>query len=243
MEIPILYEDNDVLVLNKPAGISVHKDGFNDQEFTIADWVVEKYPALIQVGEPLILKNGTKINKPGIVHRLDKDTTGVLLIAKNQATYNLLKKQFQDHSIEKTYWLLVYGNFSPDKEQGTIDLPIGRSRKDPRRRLAGLGASSVLREALTHYKVTTSFPGYSLVEAHPKTGRTHQLRVHFKAIGHPLVCDSLYAPGLPCLPGLARQALHAAKLEFDLPSGGRKTVDAPLPEDLKIALDNLKTMC
>ena len=245
MNIPILYEDSDILVLNKPAGISVHKDGYNMEEFTIADWVAAKYPALKEVGEPLLMKNGTQIEKPGIVHRLDKDTSGILLVAKNEKTFQYLKLQFKDHLIQKTYLLIVYDNFSADKEQGTIDLPIGRSKKDSRKRLAGRGASSVLREAVTHYKVIQNFPGYSYVEAHPKTGRTHQIRVHFKAIGHPLVCDSLYAAGKPCLPGLSRQALHAVEIACELPGKGRVSFVAPLPDDLKKALaglEKLKTM-
>jgi len=240
MNIPILYEDSDLLVLNKPAGISVHKDGYNGEEETIADWVAKKYPELKEVGEPMMAQNGTLIHKPGIVHRLDKDTSGALLVAKNQPTYYSLKKQFKEHMIDKVYRLITYGNFSSDKEQGTINLPIGRSRKDSRRRLAGPGASSVIREALTHYKVLESFPGYSYIEAHPKTGRTHQLRVHFKAIGHALVCDSLYAHGEVCLPGLERQALHAYSLAFVRPNGERLKVEAPLPTDLQIAIASLK---
>lgn len=239
-DISILYEGENLLAINKPAGISVHKDGYNIEEYTIADWVLEHYPATKEVGEPLVAPNGAVVEKPGIVHRLDKDTSGVLLVAKNQKTFQFLKQQFKDHSINKTYLLIVYDNFSADKVQGTIDLPIGRSKKDSRKRLAGRGASSILRAAITHYKVLESFPGYSYVEAHPKTGRTHQLRVHFKAIGHPLVCDPLYAAGKPCLPGLDRQALHAARLEFALPTGGRKEVSAPLPADLAGALRALE---
>ncbi|MCX6713149.1 MAG: RluA family pseudouridine synthase [Candidatus Vogelbacteria bacterium] len=241
MDIPILYEDENILALNKPAGVAVHKDGYNSEEETVADWVLAKYPALVEVGEPMTAQNGTVIAKPGIVHRLDKDTSGVLLVAKNQSTYLALKKQFQEHSIKKIYRLLVYGSFSADKMEGTIDLSIGRSRKDSRRRLAGKGASSVLREAVTNYRVLENFAEHAYAEARPETGRTHQIRVHFKAINHPIVCDSLYAPQMTCLPGLERQALHAMSIEFSL-LGKSIRLEASLPTDFQTALASLKTL-
>jgi 23S rRNA pseudouridine1911/1915/1917 synthase len=241
MDIAILYEDEHLLAINKPAGLGVHKDGVSSGEWTVADWVAEIYPALKEVGEPFTAANGMPIEKPGIVHRLDKDTSGVLLIAKDQPTYLFLKRQFSKHTIVKTYLALVYGNFSADKQQGTISLPIGRSRKDPRKRLAMRAAGGVVREALTHYQVLGSFPGFSYIEAHPKTGRTHQIRVHFKAINHPIVCDPLYAEGQPCLPGLSRQALHAFAIEFTL-SGRSLRIEAPVPADFQGALATLETM-
>lgn len=243
INIPILYEDSDLLVLNKPAGISVHRDGRNE-EYTIADWLVEKYPAIKNVGEPMIGQNGEEIAKPGIVHRLDKDTSGVLLVAKNQPTFLFLKDQFQNHSIKKTYRLLVNGEFKQEEgTEATIDLPIGRSKKDPRMRVARLKSPGKLREAVTDYKILKKFPGFTYLEAYPKTGRTHQIRVHFKAISHPVACDGLYAPGLPCLPGLNRQALHAYRLDFNQPNGESLIIEAPLPADFEVALESLKSLC
>jgi len=241
-DISILYEDSDILAVNKPAGLGVHRDGFSTEP-ALTDWLLTKYPDIKDVGEPMMTQKGEKIDKPGIVHRLDKDTSGVLLVAKNQPAYLALKKQFQEHLIKKTYRLIVYGNIisADGAKEGKIDLAIGRTRQDPQQRLAGFGATGELREALTYYQVLKNYSGFAYVEAHPQTGRTHQLRVHFKAINHPIVCDALYAPKQPCLPGLARQALHAFKLDFTLPSGGAKSLEAPLPEDFKEALGSLES--
>lgn len=240
-EIPIIFEDDSILVINKPAGLSVHSDGIS-QEKTLADWLVDKYPDIKTVGEPMINQKGETIIKPGIVHRLDKDTSGVLLVAKNQPTFLFLKEQFQKHTIKKTYRLLANGEFKQGVgEGGTIDLPIGRSKKDPRIRVARLKSPGKLREAITDYKILEKFKGFTYLEAYPRTGRTHQLRVHFKAISHPLICDNLYAPNLPCLPGLARQALHAYSLEFTHLNGKVMELISPLPEDFKKALENLHT--
>jgi 23S rRNA pseudouridine1911/1915/1917 synthase len=240
IDIPILYEDSDLLVLNKPANIAVHGDGRN-KDFTLADWLMEKYPAIKNIGEPMIGQNGEEIAKPGIVHRLDKDTSGVLVVAKNQPTYLFLKEQFQNHSTKKTYRLLVTGEFKQaEEEEATIALPIGRSKNDPRMRVARLKSPGKLREAVTDYKILKKFKNFTYIEAYPKTGRTHQIRVHFKAISHPVACDSLYAPNLPCLPGLSRQALHAYSLEFTASNGQTLKIEAPLPGDFKKALEALR---
>ena len=240
LNIPIIYEDKDFLVLNKPAGISVHKDGRNE-EFTVADWLLENRPETKEVGEPITLPNGDVIAKPGIVHRLDKDTSGVLLVAKNQPTFLLLKEQFQSHSIKKTYRLIVSGEFKQDEGfEATIDLPIGRSKNDPRKRVARLKSPGKLREAVTDYKILKKFKGFTYLEAYPQTGRTHQIRVHLKAISHPVACDSLYAPDLPRIQGLSRQALHAFSLEFTGSEGKRIKIEAPLPADFETALSGLE---
>ncbi len=246
MEIKILYEDENVLVLDKPAGLSVHGDG-RTTEKTLADWLIEKYPALAAVGEPLVGKDGQEIPKPGIVHRLDKDTTGVLLVAKNQPVYLSLKKQFKNHTIKKIYHLLVQGRFPHRamKETGTIDLPIGRSPHDSRKRLAGGQAAGLKREALTYYRPLENFPDFAYVEAHPLTGRTHQLRAHFSAIGHPVVSDTLYGFSSPRTIelGMARQALHAYSLTFKVLGGGEKTVVSPEPADFRATLDKIRSLC
>lgn len=242
VDIPILYEDDNLLVINKPAGLAVHGDGRSDDK-TLATWLVEKYPDLKLVGEPIFGPRGEEILKPGIVHRLDRETSGVLLVAKNQTTYFALKEQFQNHLIRKTYRVLVSGEFKREEgEEATIDLPIGRSKKDPRMRVARLKSPGKLREAITDYKILKKFKGFTYLEAYPKTGRTHQIRVHFKAISHPVVCDSLYTPNLPCLPGLNRQALHAFSLEFSY-QDRRLKIEAPLPPDFLTALESLKNLC
>jgi 23S rRNA pseudouridine1911/1915/1917 synthase len=239
MQIPIIYENDNFLVVNKPAGLAVHHDSFN-QDSVLTDWILEHYPECAEVGESMRLTNGELIARPGIVHRLDKDTSGLLLIAKNQVTYIYLKKLFQNHQIKKTYQALVYGHFKDEK--GVINLSIGRSKKDPRKRLAGRGASGVLREAVTEYKVLKNFSDFAYVEIYPKTGRTHQIRVHFKAISHPVVCDGLYAEGRSCPMEMKRQALHAGKIEFMDEQGKERMFEAPLPEDFRQTLEYIENL-
>lgn len=254
--INILYEDADVLVVNKPAGLMVHGDGKTaptpkgvgvptasvGKEYTLADWVVEQYPETKGVGEPLQIqetrsKKQETIDRPGIVHRLDRDTSGVLVIAKHQKAFDCLKQQFQDRLVEKQYQVICYGVFKKDAD--TIDRPIGRSASDFRKWSAQRGARGQLREAVTKYEVIKRGIEYTLVRALPQTGRTHQIRVHFKAINHPVVCDTLYAPKQPCALGIQRQALHAEKILFTAPSGERITAEAPLPEDFATAVATL----
>jgi 23S rRNA pseudouridine1911/1915/1917 synthase len=236
-DIQIIFEDDNILVINKPAGLLVHDDGHNTEP-TLIDWLLERYPNIAEVGEPMKLQDGTELKRPGIVHRLDKDTSGVLVVAKNQTTFEYLKTQFQDRLLNKKYLALVHGEFK--ELSGVVELPIGRSKRDPRLRVAHQKASGKLREALTEYQVLEQFGHMSLVEARPKTGRTHQIRVHLKAIQHPIVCDELYAPGWPCPEELGRQALHAAELEITLPGGEKKSFKAELPRDFQEALDKLR---
>jgi len=236
MNIPIIYEDENIVVVNKPSGLVVHPDG-KSSESTLVDWILERYPEIKDVGEPLILSSGKKILRPGIVHRLDKDTSGILLITKNQKTFKHLKKQFQEHTIKKIYKALVYGELK--KNKGIINEPIGRSGKDFRKRLSGEGARGEMRKAITEYQVIVKNKKYSFVEMYPKTGRTHQIRVHFKAIGHPVVCDSLYAPKRECPKELGRLALHAFSLEFMTPEKTMLRLEAPLPEDIQNMVNTL----
>lgn len=241
--IKIIAETENYLVINKPAGLAVHGDGFN-QELTLADWLLKKYPELAEVGESLKLPDGRLVPKPGLVHRLDKDTSGVMIIAKNQKTFLFFKEQFQSHQVKKTYRAILVGELKlAEDELAVINLPIGRSKKDPRRRVANAKAFGHLREAVTEYKLVENLPGFSYVEAYPKTGRTHQLRVHFKAINHPIVCDKLYLEKPFCPTSLARQALHALSLVINVPEGGQKTFEAPLPIDMGSALENLRGSC
>jgi len=234
--IPIIYEDDNFLAVNKPAGLMVHPDDRSDEP-TLADWILEEYPQLENVGEQLVLSSGRRIKRPGIVHRLDKETSGILLVAKNQKTFSFFKKQFQEHKIKKTYQALVYGELK--KNEGIIDKPIARSRKDFRLRSASKGIRGRQREAVTEYRVLVKNDQYSFVEVFPKTGRTHQIRVHFKAINHPIVCDTLYAPKQECIKELGRLALHASSVEFKTLEGATLRLEAPLAEDIRKVVSNL----
>lgn len=232
-EIEILYADENIVVINKPAGLVAHSDG-KREELTLTDWIEKKYPESKGVGEPLTLSNGDEIARSGIVHRIDRETSGVMLIAKNQATFLYLKKQFQDRQVGKIYHAFVYGEMKDD--EGVIDRPIGRSKKDFRQWSAQRGARGTMREAITHYKVIARNGGFSFVEVMPKTGRTHQIRVHFKAVNYPIVADSLYAPKKEKALGFERLALHAYSIEFKLPDGKKIKVVAPYPEDFENAI-------
>lgn len=242
MDVPILYEDDEVLAINKPAGLVVHDDGRTKEE-TLVDWVRAKYPKIVEahVGEPINLTNGGVIEKPGIVHRLDRETSGVLLIAKTQESFLNLKTQFQERTMEKTYRALIHGFFKEPK--GVIDKPIGRSTSDFRKWSAEYGARGERREAITEYSVLgqgeVDGVKLSYLQVFPKTGRTHQIRVHLKAVGHPILCDTHYAPRAPCPLGFKRFALHAFSIEFQVRDGARRRVEAALPEDFRRALAEL----
>lgn len=234
--IPILFEDENILVINKPSGISVHADGVNNR-YCLSDWIIEKYPELRNVGEAMFTENGTKVVRPGIVHRLDRQTSGVLLIAKNQKTFQFLKKQFQNRTIEKVYKALVYGN--PKNKEGEISISIGRSTQDPRKRAAKKGGK--VKNALTKYKIIKNYKNFSYLEVYPKTGRTHQIRVHLTSIGHPVLCDALYSK-FPCPSGLSRLALHAEKITFLSVQGEKKAIVAPLPKEFSDFLEKQESL-
>lgn len=235
-KITIVYESSDVVAINKPAGIVVHSDGKNPNK-TLTDWILEKYPESIDVGEPIEIGD-SKILRPGIVHRLDKDTSGVMLIAKTKEGFENLKQQFQNRTIQKNYHAFVYGNIKEDLT--IIDKPIGRSSKDIRKWSSLRDARGQMRDALTLVRVLGrgNFHGeiFTYIEAEPKTGRTHQIRVHLRAIEKPIVCDSLYAPNRDCLLGFNRLALHARQISFFDTSGERVTIEAEFPEDFDKAL-------
>lgn len=238
-KITVLHEDDGAVVINKPAGLVVHADG-KREEPTLTDWIEKNYPESKGVGEPLTLSNSDVIERSGIVHRIDRETSGVMLIAKNQPAFLHFKKQFQDRGISKIYHAFVYGEMKDD--DGIINRPIGRSRKNFRQWSAQRGARGAMREAVTHYKVIAKKEGFSFVEVIPKTGRTHQIRVHFKAINHPIVSDSLYAPKKEKALGFERLALHAYSIEFNSLDGKRIKIAAPYPEDFERAfrLMNIK---
>ena len=233
----VLFEDDTLLVIDKPAGLMVHTDGRSGDE-TLVDWILRERPALSGVGESMTLQNGTVIERPGIVHRLDRETSGVMVIAKTQESFFSLKEQFQEHTILKTYNAFVYGTLS--EKEGVVNRQIGRSSGNPRIWSAQRGARGTLRDAETAYTVLYEGNGASFVEASPKTGRTHQIRVHFKAIHNPVVCDKLYAPKQDCLFGFTRLALHARFLSVTTLAGEKRQFEAPLPPDFSHALLELR---
>lgn len=231
----ILLENSDILVINKPAGLVVHPDGKRD-EATLVDWIRETHADMAGVGEPLVMEYKGKqitIDRPGIVHRLDRETSGVMILAKTQTSYEYLKSQFQNHTIKKEYIAIVSGK----TERGIINEPIGRSARDIRKWTTGISARGMMRPAITRYTTEKVFEldgqTFSLVHLFPETGRTHQLRVHMKSIQRPIIGDGLYAPSTVGLLGFDRVALHAWKITFQDINGKECVVEAPLPKDFK----------
>jgi 23S rRNA pseudouridine1911/1915/1917 synthase len=217
-EIPleILYEDDDVIAVNKPAGLVVHA-GAGRSSGTLVNALLHHFARLSSVGGDL---------RPGIVHRLDKGTSGVLLVARTDAAHRSLAAQFSGRTVEKTYLALVHGQ--PRNERGAIDLPISR---DPVRRTRMTSRLAAGRHAHTEYQVLERYPKFTLLEVHIGTGRTHQIRVHLAALGHPVAGDPLY--GAAAQPDLDRPWLHALRIRFDSPStGDRVTIEAPVPREL-----------
>ncbi len=233
MEIPVLFENDEMLVINKPAGLIVHADGKTNKP-TLVDWILEKYPNIAGVGEKM-----GDIERPGIVHRLDEDTSGALIIAKTQEAFEHLKAQFQDRRTQKEYHAFVWGHFK--EPAGVVDEPIGRNANDFRRWHAGRGTRGETREAVTRWQAIEQFVDenneqFSFMHLFPKTGRTHQLRVHMKYLQRPIVADSLYGPSKPLALGFLRLALHARKISFFGLNNEEITVEAPYPADFENAL-------
>lgn len=234
--IRILSESPNYLAINKPAGLMVHSDGRTSEQ-TLADFILEKYPELSEVGEPMEI-DGKVIARPGIVHRLDKDTSGVIIVAKNREAFEHLKNQFKNKEVAKVYHAFVIGNIKEDR--GMIDSPIGKSRNDFRQWSASKNARGKIREALTYFNVLQrgrdNEQNICLLEVKPKTGRTHQIRVHMKSIQHPVVCDSLYIENPKPALGFERLALHARSISFTDLDGNFVNVEAPYPDDFQKAV-------
>jgi len=229
MPLPVIYEDAHVFAVDKPYGLAVHKVSPTDPQTTVADMLAAERPYLKDVGESPL--------RPGIVHRLDKETSGVMVIAKDQPTFEHLKNLFQTRQVAKEYLALVYGK--PKEPAGTIDAPLGKLGTKQTTHIHGR-TKLVVRDAITDYQVLRTYPDYTLVRVMPKTGRTHQIRVHLKHIGCPLAGDKLYAPKRALPPGLDRLFLHAWKLTVPLPGGTVLSLEAPLPGDLQKVLDMLE---
>ena len=222
MALSVVYEDQHVLVVDKPAGLTVHPaPGHPDR--TLANALIALIPELPRTG-------GSQ--RPGIVHRLDKETSGLMVVAKTNEAYASLTRQLKERRVHKAYLALVHGTVTP--AQGEISAPIGRHPKRRQRMAVVQGG----REALTRYRVLSHHPGYTLLEAYPETGRTHQVRVHFAHLGHPLVGDATYGKASALL---QRHFLHAARLGFFLPPDEQewREFQAPLPEELRAALEVL----
>lgn len=233
MDLPILYEDRDVVAVAKPAGLITHADG-RTEEVTAEDWFKERYPELKAFPQTVLTEGALLERCIGYVHRLDRDTSGVLVFAKNPEAYTFLRKAFHDREVKKTYLAFTYG--APKEKTGVIDFDIGRSRKDFRLRSAQPKAKGTMRSALTRYEVIGEVGESALMKMSPETGRTHQIRVHLKAIHHPIICDPLYAPKHASALGITRLGLHAFQIDLPLPSGGRKKITAPIPLDLAEAV-------
>lgn len=230
-KITILYEDDNIVAINKLHGLIVHPDGKHEEE-SVVDWIKTNYPEVVGVGKNMTLKDGTVIERPGIVHRIDRDTSGVLLIVKNNETYDYLRDKFKEREMTKVYRAFVIGKMR-DK-RGIIERAIMRSKTNFRKRTAFKGRGNV-RTAITQYRALVEAPGVSYLELRPKTGRTHQLRVHLSSVGHPIIADALYGVGQEKKLGFERLALHAYSIGFIDQNGKEISVTAPLPPDFEKA--------
>ena len=218
----IIYQDEDVIVVDKPAGLTVHPAPGHPSG-TLVNALLALAPELAGLRDRV---------RPGIVHRLDRDTSGLLVVARNERARDDLIRQMKQREVSKTYLALVQG--VPQPPQGTIEAPIGRHPRN-RKKMAVVAGG---REAETRYRTREEVDGLALLEVEPVTGRTHQIRVHLAAIGHPVVGDAVYGKRSDLV---GRQFLHAWRLAFDLPSSGRRVeFESPLPADLRAALAGLR---
>jgi 23S rRNA pseudouridine1911/1915/1917 synthase len=211
IDIPVLYEDDDCVIMNKPAGVLTHTQGALNPEGTVATFLRTR------------LSDDLSGERAGVVHRLDRATSGIIIGAKNQAALSWLQKQFALRKVKKTYVAIVQGH--PTQKKAVIDMPIERNPKAPATFRVGVNG----KRSITQYEVLKEVGDYSLVELKPETGRTHQLRVHLQKVGYPIVGDPLYGSGVFG----DRLFLHALSLEITLPSRERKTFTTPLPPEFK----------
>ncbi|MCI9566475.1 MAG: RluA family pseudouridine synthase [Lawsonibacter sp.] len=221
----VVYEDGDLIVINKPVGLVVHPAPGHPDGTLVNALLYHCGTSLSGIGGQL---------RPGIVHRIDRDTSGLIVAAKNDRAHLALAAQLQDHSLARTYEAVAVGGFKADS--GTVDAPIGRHPAD-RKKMAVDRRNG--REAVTHWSVLARWPGYTHLECRLETGRTHQIRAHLASIGHPLLGDTVYGAKKP-VPGLAGQCLHARRLRFVHPSTGRIIeVECPLPSWFQAVLEKL----
>jgi 23S rRNA pseudouridine1911/1915/1917 synthase len=251
LEIPIIFEDNDYAVINKPAGVTVNRAETTKNEQTIQDWAEKKFSITYKVARS---KYGDQDWNPeedfysrgGIVHRLDKETSGILLIAKTPSAFVNLQKQFRERLVKKTYTALAHGIISPKK--GEIDVPVGRLPWNRNRFgvLPGGRESKTEYAVISYYQISDEREQLSFVELYPQSGRTHQIRVHLKYLNHPIFSDFLYAGRKTARKDrnyLSRVFLHAAIISFQKPSTGELvSYEAPLADELAAFLLNLKKL-
>jgi len=226
LTISVLYEHEHFLVINKPAGLVVHAPHASSTEFTLVDWLLAHHKELATVGNAA---------RPGIIHRLDKDTSGIIIIPRTNYAHALFGTMFAQRTINKTYLALVKGH---PPESGTVDLPIGRCPKTKVRMKTfdpSCYSSAKMREASTDYRVVEYFNESTLIQAKPVTGRTHQIRVHLAAIGHPIIGDTTYGTASSYI---KRQALHAHEISFVFDEQ-QHAIAAPLPHDIVTARTKL----
>lgn len=249
MNLDIIFQNENFIAINKPAGLLMHSAKGHEgkpplqklrraEETTLADILVKKFPEVKKVGDD-------PEQRPGIVHRLDKDTSGIILVARNKKYFSYLKSLFMEHKIKKTYTALVFGNIQSIK--GIINKPISLKHGTIKHTVH---RGKMAKEAITEYEVLKRYAiedqeslkrknyEYCLVKAMPKTGRTHQIRVHMASIGHPIVGDILYGRRDEMF-GLHRQFLHASSIEFESDPGTLMTIEAPLPRELNEVLNKL----
>lgn len=227
----VIAETEALLAVDKPAGLIVHSDG-RTVEPSLADWILRQYPALASVGEPWISPQGECVPCPGIVHRLDRSTSGVMLVAKTPEAYSELKRLFKERKIQKTYLAYVYGHMA--REEGRIAAEILRTSTSPKKWYTEACDDTNPRAAITEWKLLKNLTeDAAYIEVRPITGRTHQIRVHFASVGHPIVGDHLYAPDRKPILGFTRPALHASSISLAY-MDTHCTFSAPLPPDFAI---------
>ncbi|MDO8616090.1 MAG: RluA family pseudouridine synthase [Dehalococcoidia bacterium] len=226
----IIYQDFDLLVVDKPPGLTVHPAPGHPSG-TLVNALLAACPDLKGMAGSPGARSGQAL-RPGIVHRLDKDTSGLMVVARNARALRALQRQLKERQMHKTYLALVHG--TPQPREGVVEAPIGRHPRN-RKKMAVVADG---REAVTRYRVREEFPGYALLEVEPVTGRTHQIRVHLSAMGHAVAGDATYGRRSELV---GRQFLHAWKLAFAMPLGGREVeFESPLPPDLQEALARLR---
>ena len=227
MPLDIVYEDNDILIINKEKGIVVHPGNGNPDGTLVNAVMARCKDSLSGIGGKI---------RPGIVHRIDKDTSGLVIIAKNDVAHINVSEQIQKREVKKTYIALVRGNIK--ENEATINMPIGRSTKDRKK----MAVTKIGKEAITHFKVIRRYNGYTLLELNIETGRTHQIRVHLSEIGYPIIGDEVYSNGKNEF-NVKGQMLHAAKLKFKHPTTEKDMeVEAPLPEYFEKIINILEKM-